>query len=202
MHGPLNITKVYLSWKPVTTLQFTHCWWLLNLNWKKCFELTCHMEGAFLSVGLYCRECGIAVHYAVTTLLCCVWSRIENNSPYTYHKLCGCFFAAAVLVVLSRNVYWEMNFQSLFHCLYKRNIMFWVKHIRGNCHFYTKILNVTVILSVLFGILSRTVRPHSVAIIINRSCMKDAQTMCKVVVALLYTVMWKLWTACNYQQRS
>lgn len=29
------------------------------------------------------------------------------------------FFAAAVLVVLSQNVYWEMNFQSLFHCCVK-----------------------------------------------------------------------------------
>jgi len=59
-----------------------------------------------------------------------------------------------------------------------------------------------VILSVLVGILTRTVCPHSIAIIVDLICLKDAQAMCKVVVALLYTVMWKVWSACYYQQRS
>lgn len=82
----------------------------------------------------YCRVCSIIVHYAVTTLLYCVWSHIENNFLYAYYKL-WMFFAAAVLVVLSRNIYWKMNFRSLFHCCVKEICC---SELRGNCHFYTE----------------------------------------------------------------
>jgi len=56
---------VYLSWKPVTTLQFTHYWWL-KFRLDGVFQPDLPYGGCFSQFRTeYCRVCSIVVHCAV-----------------------------------------------------------------------------------------------------------------------------------------